>query len=157
MVQSIKFCVNEKDVEVKVSSLKRLVDVLRDDLGLNGTKEGCGEGECGACSVLLDGVLVNSCLIPLLSVENKNITTIEGFRQTENFKVLKDAFEASGAVQCGFCTPGMILAAHHLLTNEKDLDEEKIRVGMSGNLCRCTGYNMIIEAVKLAKDSELYF
>ena len=130
--------------------LRRLLDVLREDLDLKGTKEGCGEGECGACAVLLDGRLVNSCLVPVGAVEGCEVVTIEGFRDTRRHAVLSDAFGAAGAVQCGFCTPGMMLAADAILSANPRPSRDEIREGLSGNLCRCTGYNMIVEAIAAA-------
>ena len=129
---------------------ERLLDVLRKKLLLTGTKEGCGEGECGACSVLIDGKLANSCLVPMGSVADAKIVTIDGFRGTQKYQVLAGAFADAGAVQCGFCTPGMILAAQALLEQNPAPVEQKVRVALSGNICRCTGYNMIVEAVLMA-------
>lgn len=150
MLKNVNFILNGNKVCIKTHPLKRLVDVLRDDFDLTGTKEGCGEGECGACSVLVDNQLANSCLIPAAMVEGKSVTTIEGLTKTVRFKVLKNSFEKAGSVQCGYCTPGMIMAAEALLHNNPHPTEDDIRVGLSGNLCRCTGYNMIVEAVLTA-------
>jgi aerobic carbon-monoxide dehydrogenase small subunit len=150
METNINFILNNKSVSLKCNPLKRLVDVLREHFMLTGVKEGCGEGECGACSVILDGKLVNSCLIPSGTLEGAEILTIEGFRETKRYHIIKEAFEEAGAVQCGFCTPGMIMAAEALLQENNTPDEEAIKEAISGNLCRCTGYNMIIEAVNLA-------
>jgi carbon-monoxide dehydrogenase small subunit len=125
---------------------------LREDFGLTGTKERCGEGEYGACSVLMDNKLVNSCLVPAALLEGAGVITIEGFRNTEKFHILKKCFEKAGSVQCGFCTPGMLLAAEAMLSSKPNPTEEEIRYGIAGNLCRCTGYNMIIEAIKLAAE-----
>lgn len=149
-MKSIEFILNGNKVSIEADPLKRLLDVLREDCGLTGPKEGCGEGECGACSVILDGKLVNSCIIPVGTVEGGEILTIEGFRETEQYKVLERAFADAGAVQCGFCTPGMVMAAQALLSANAKPDEGEIREGISGNLCRCTGYNMIVEAVQMA-------
>jgi aerobic carbon-monoxide dehydrogenase small subunit len=146
----IRFRVNGEYVTVEAEPLRRLLDVLREDLGLIGTKEGCGEGECGACSVLLDGRLVNSCLVPVGTVEGCAVVTIEGFRDTPRHGALSEAFGAAGAVQCGFCTPGMILAAEALLSANPEPSRDEIREGLSGNLCRCTGYNMIVDAITVA-------
>jgi carbon-monoxide dehydrogenase small subunit len=150
MGDSIKFNLNFEAVEVSVSPVSRLLDVLRDQLGLTGVKEGCGEGECGACSVLVDGKLVNSCLYPAALAEGREILTIEGLQRTPRYQVLKESFEEAGAVQCGFCTPGMIMAAEALLRKIPHPAEDEIREGISGNLCRCTGYSMIIDAVEMA-------
>lgn len=150
MPERVNFILNGVQTEVCVDPMRRLIDVLRDDLQLTGTKEGCGEGECGACVVLINGDLINSCITPVCKVAGKNIVTIEGYRETARFQVLKDCFEKQGSVQCGFCTPGMILAAEALLCTNPHPTEEDVRVGLSGNLCRCTGYNMIVEAVMLA-------
>jgi carbon-monoxide dehydrogenase small subunit len=127
--------------------MERLLDVLRHELGLTGTKEGCGEGECGSCSVLMDGMLVNSCLIPVLQANGTNIITIEGLPSDGQLRVLQQAFLECGGAQCGICTPGMILAAFHLLSKKPQPTVEEIREGLSGNLCRCTGYMQIFEAV----------
>lgn len=143
----ISFQVNGKLVAVRAYPMERLLDVLREELGLTGTKEGCGEGECGSCSVLMDGVLVNSCLVPALQAKGVNITTVEGLAEDERLHVLQQAFLDCGGAQCGICTPGMILAALHLLGKKPQPTIEDIREGLSGNLCRCTGYAQIIEAV----------
>jgi carbon-monoxide dehydrogenase small subunit len=148
----IGFTLNSKPVEIDETPLKRLLDVLREDFNLTGPKEGCGEGECGACSVLVDGELVNSCLYPIGMLEGKEVLTIEGFAGTERFNVLKESYEEAGAVQCGFCTPGMIMASEALLREKPHPTEEEIRQGLSGNLCRCTGYGAIIKAVKDASE-----
>lgn len=143
----ISFQVNGKLVAVQAYPMERLLDVLREKLGLTGTKEGCGEGECGSCSVLMDGVLVNSCLVPALQAKGVNITTVEGLAEDERLHALQQAFLDCGGAQCGICTPGMILAAFHLLGKKPQPTIEDIREGLSGNLCRCTGYAQIIEAV----------
>jgi carbon-monoxide dehydrogenase small subunit len=148
----IEFVLNGERIAIDVDPLKRLLDVLREDLGLKGPKEGCGEGECGACAVLLDGLLANSCLIPVGAVAGREVTTIEGYRQTARHTALSQAFADEGAVQCGYCTPGMILAAEALLSRNPAPTEEQIREAISGNLCRCTGYNMIVRAVARAAD-----
>jgi len=130
--------------------MERLLDVLRHELGLTGTKEGCGEGECGSCSVLMDGVLVNSCLIPVLQAKGADIVTIEGLSSDRQLAKLQQAFLDCGGAQCGICTPGMILAVHHLLRRRPQPTLEEIREGLSGNLCRCTGYMQIFDAVMQA-------
>jgi carbon-monoxide dehydrogenase small subunit len=127
--------------------MERLLDVLRQELGLTGTKEGCGEGECGSCSVLMDGVLVNSCLIPVLQAKDAKIVTIEGIATGKPLHALQQSFLDCGGAQCGICTPGMILASMHLLSKNPQPTMEDIREGLSGNLCRCTGYMQIFEAV----------
>jgi carbon-monoxide dehydrogenase small subunit len=143
----IPFKVNGKLVTVNTHPMERLLDVLREELGLTGTKEGCGEGECGSCSVLMDGVLVNSCLIPVLQAKSADIVTIEGLAAGERLHALQQAFLECGGAQCGICTPGMILAAFHLLSKKPRPTLEEVREGLSGNLCRCTGYTQIFEAV----------
>ncbi|HDI83581.1 (2Fe-2S)-binding protein [bacterium] len=146
----IEFVLNGERIKADVNPEKRLLHFLREDMGLKGTKEGCGEGECGACSVLLNGKLVHSCLVPLIMVDGRDVLTIEGFRKTERFRVLKEAFSEEGAVQCGFCTPGMLLAAEALLRENPEPDEEDIKEAISGNLCRCTGYLSVVRAIKRA-------
>lgn len=150
MINSIKFTLNFEKVEIKTSAVRRLLDVLREDFNLKGVKEGCGEGECGACAVLMNGRIVHSCMVPIGQVEGKEIITIEGLQKTPTYSILKESFEDAGAVQCGFCTPGMIIASEALLREYPKPTDEQIREGISGNLCRCTGYNMIIDAVRLA-------
>ena len=139
--------VNGKRETLHAYPLARLLDVLRDELRLTGTKEGCGEGECGACSVELDGELVNSCLVPMAQVEGANIRTIEGVATGERLHAVQGAFVTHGGAQCGICTPGMILAAVNLLERSPHPDEGEIRNALAGNLCRCTGYMKIFEAV----------
>jgi carbon-monoxide dehydrogenase small subunit len=141
--------VNDRDVEVAFEPHERLLDVLRDGLDLTGTKEGCGEGECGACTVVVDGRLVLSCMMLAASLPSgARILTIEGLSAIASGARLQEAFLALGAVQCGYCTPGMLLAAHVLLENNPRPTREQIREALSGNLCRCTGYEMIFEAVE---------
>ena len=143
----LSFTVNGRATTLQVHPMDRLLDVLRHELQLTGTKEGCGEGECGSCSVLLDGALVNSCLVPALQAHGSSITTIEGLTDESSAKTLQQAFLDCGAAQCGICTPGMILAAHHLLKKNPRPSTDEIREGLAGNLCRCTGYMQIVEAV----------
>jgi aerobic carbon-monoxide dehydrogenase small subunit len=143
----ILFTVNGEPKKVRAYPMERLLDVLRLDLGLTGAKEGCGEGECGSCSVLMDGTLVNSCLVPALQAAGTSIVTIEGLAEGEKLHLLQEAFLECGGAQCGICTPGMILASAHLLNGKADPTLEEIREGLSGNLCRCTGYSQILEAV----------
>jgi len=138
---------NGKPETVRVYPMERLLDVLRQELGLTGTKEGCGEGECGSCSVLMNGELVNSCLIPALQAAGTNLTTIEGIAQGPQLSALQAAFLECGGAQCGICTPGMILASSHLLEKKPKPTLDDIREGLSGNLCRCTGYTQIFDAV----------
>ncbi len=133
--------------------MERLLDVLREKIGLTGTKEGCGEGECGACSVLVDGELVNSCLVPVLQVSGCEILTIEGLAKNGRLHPLQQAFAQSGGAQCGICTPGMILASYQLLARSPHPTEEQIRDGLAGNLCRCTGYQKIFDAVRQASEA----
>ncbi len=127
--------------------MKRLLDVLRDDLELKGTKEGCGEGECGACSVLLNGVLVNSCLVPLARASGATVRTVEGIAEGGRLHAVQEAFASCGGAQCGICTPGMIVASVYLLEKNPHPTREQIREALAGNLCRCTGYQKIIDAV----------
>ena len=143
----VSFTVNGEQKKVLVHPMERLLDVLRNDLKLTGTKEGCGEGECGSCSVLLDGMLVNSCLVPVAQASGANIVTIEGISTHALMHPLQEAFLECGGAQCGICTPGMILAAVHLLEKKAEPALADIREGLSGNLCRCTGYMQIFEAV----------
>ena len=147
-------CVNINNAEYlfDCDPTERLIDILRKKLNFTGVKEGCGEGECGACSVIIDGRLSNSCLVAIGSVDGSRVTTIEGLRNTKRFEVLDKAFADAGAVQCGFCTPGMIMAAEALLEKNPHPTEADVRLAISGNICRCTGYNMIIDAVLSAAE-----
>ena len=146
----VSFIVNGEAKKVLAHPMERLLDVLRNDLKLTGTKEGCGEGECGSCSVLLDGMLVNSCLIPVAQACGASIDTIEGISAHASMHPLQEAFLECGGAQCGICTPGMILAAVHLLEKNPEPVLAEIREGLAGNLCRCTGYMQIFEAVAKA-------
>jgi len=146
----ISFTVNGEAVSVEVHPMARLLDVVRQQLNLTGTKEGCGEGECGACAVLIDGELVNSCLTPVLQVQGASLTTIEGIANGAQLHAVQEAFIAYGGAQCGICTPGMILAAVSLQQRHPAATDAEIRAGLGGNLCRCTGYMKIFEAVRQA-------
>jgi carbon-monoxide dehydrogenase small subunit len=149
----LEFRVNGASRRVEVYPMERLLDVLREEIGLTGTKEGCGEGECGACSVLVDGDLVNSCLVPVLQVNGCEILTIEGLAKNRRLHPLQEAFANAGGAQCGICTPGMILASHQLLARWPHPTEDQIREGLAGNLCRCTGYQKIFDAVRQASEA----
>ena len=144
---AIEFRVNGESHKLEVFPMARLLDVLREQLHLTGTKEGCGEGECGACTVKLDGQIVNSCLVPVAQVNGSNITTIEGVAQGDQLHAVQQGFIDHGGAQCGICTPGMILAAVDLLERNREPTEADIRNGLAGNLCRCTGYMKIFESV----------
>jgi carbon-monoxide dehydrogenase small subunit len=150
-MSSIRFLVNGAPAEVDVPGMRRLLDVLREELGLTGTKEGCGEGECGACSVLLDGQVVDSCLVPMCQVDGRIVRTVEGLalaaRERGELDTLQEAFLEFGAAQCGICTPGMLMAARAYLDAGGGPDHGAIREGIAGNLCRCTGYQKIVEAI----------
>jgi carbon-monoxide dehydrogenase small subunit len=150
MANEIKFSLNGEDKVFTGNPSERLLDVLREVYGFTGTKIGCKEGECGACAVIIDGNLANSCLVAMGSVEGSAVTTIEGYSKTERFAALSSAYESVSAVQCGFCIPGMIMASETLLASNAHPTEEEIRVGISGNLCRCTGYNSIVKAIGIA-------
>jgi len=150
--RELSFTVNGEPKTVRAYPMERLLDVLRNPLGLTGVKEGCGEGECGSCSVLVDGDLVNSCLMPILQAQGTKIVTIEGLAQGPKLHPLQQAFLDCGGAQCGICTPGMILAAYYLLNKKPKPTLEQIREGLAGNLCRCTGYAQICEAVALAAE-----
>lgn len=143
----IEFILNGKPVQATSDPSRRLLDVLRLEMMVTGPKEGCGEGECGACSVLVDGKIANSCIVPLGSIRGRRIETIEGLMEQEEGQALLLAFEEAGAVQCGICTPGMIIAAASLLRSNPQPTETEVRAALSGNLCRCTGYNMIVSAI----------
>lgn len=143
----ISFRVNGRNQTVHAYPMARLLDVLREELGLTGTKEGCGEGECGACSVFIDNQLVNSCLVPVLQAAGSEIKTIEGIANAGQLHAVQEAFIACGGAQCGICTPGMVMAAVSLLEQIPQPSDADIRRGLAGNLCRCTGYTKIFEAV----------
>lgn len=148
MKQLIELKVNGEAYEVAIEPRRTLLEVLREHLGLTGTKQGCNEGECGSCTVLMDGEPVNSCLVLAVEAKDKDILTIEGLAEGQKLHPLQEAFIKHGAFQCGFCTPGMILSAKALLDRNPQPTEEEIRRGISGNLCRCTGYVKIIEAIR---------
>ncbi|WP_312104430.1 (2Fe-2S)-binding protein [Pygmaiobacter massiliensis] len=148
MAQMLHCTVNGTLVERMVEDDTTLLTFLREELGLTGTKEGCGEGDCGACTVLVDDTSVNSCLFLALLAEGRSITTIEGIEQDGELSDIQQAFIDHGAIQCGFCSPGMIVSVSHLLNQNPEPSEEEIRRGMSGNLCRCTGYQQMVEAVQ---------
>lgn len=146
-MNEIRFILNGREVAYGGSAADRLLDVLRNEYRCTSVKCGCKEGECGACSVLIDGVLMNSCCVAMGAVEGARVVTMEGYRETERFAALERAFGELSAVQCGFCIPGMVLAAEALLSQNPHPSEDEIREGLSGNLCRCTGYNAIVNAV----------
>ncbi|MFC2078078.1 (2Fe-2S)-binding protein [Candidatus Bipolaricaulota bacterium] len=148
----IRLTVNGREVECETDAETRLLDLLRESLALTGTKEGCGEGECGACTVLVDGRPVNSCLILALSVDGKSVTTIEGIADGERLHPIQQAFVDAGGVQCGFCTPGFIMSTYALLEKIPHPSDDEIRTAIEGNLCRCTGYDRIVAAIRLAAE-----
>ncbi|SHE38903.1 purine hydroxylase delta subunit apoprotein [Marinitoga hydrogenitolerans DSM 16785] len=145
----IKFKLNGKDIEYDVLEHKRALDFLRDDMRMTSVKEGCGEGECGACTIILNGKNVNSCMVLAVELDGQEVWTLEGLNKIGD-TVIQDSYIEKGAIQCGFCTPGFIMSTKVLLDNNPDPTEEDIKDGLEGNLCRCTGYTKIIEAVKLA-------
>ncbi len=147
---SFRFSVNGVAAEVEAAGTRRLLDVLREDLGLTGTKEGCGEGECGACSVLLDGAVVDACLVPVSQADGTDVRTVEGLAPDGALDVLQQAFLETGGAQCGICTPGMLMAGHAFLASGAEATDDNIREAIAGNLCRCTGYTKIIDAIALA-------
>jgi carbon-monoxide dehydrogenase small subunit len=151
MKKAIQFTLNGFAVSAEVESHRMLLEVLRETFQLKGTKEGCGQGECGACTVLVDGVSVDSCLYPIYEIEGKSVTTVEGLiGQGNRLHAIQGAFVEKGGVQCGFCTPGMIMSTKALLDRNPEPDEKEIRQAISGNLCRCTGYSQIIDSIKEA-------
>ncbi len=147
---NVVFSVNSVKVEIDVDPMKRLLDVLREDLRLTGTKEGCGEGECGACSVIVDGEVINSCLVPICQMQQTNITTVEGLARDGKLDSLQHAFLEYGGAQCGICTPGMLITARALLDSNPRPTRQEIKEAIAGNLCRCTGYLKIIDAIEKA-------
>ena len=150
METKISFRLNGKDVSIVTDPLRRLIDVLREDFHCVGVKEGCSEGECGACSIIFNGKMVTPCLIPVGAADGQDLMTIEGLKEKEEGQIIVQAFADGGAVQCGFCIPGMVIAAYYLLSRNPNPTEAEIRLGISGNICRCTGYDLIVESIKLA-------
>lgn len=144
--------VNDEEYRLEVEPQELLLDVIRDKLNLTGTKRGCGTGDCGACTIIIDGKAVNSCLMLAIEADGKEIITIEGLAKKEQLHPLQEAFVQHGAIQCGYCTPGMILSAKALLDENSDPTEEEIRKAIAGNLCRCTGYTKIFQAIKACAD-----
>jgi aerobic carbon-monoxide dehydrogenase small subunit len=149
---SFTFSLNGAPVEVEAVGMRRLLDVLREDLGLTGTKEGCGEGECGACSVLLGGAVVDACLVPVSQAQGTSVQTVEGLAREGTLGALQQAFLETGGAQCGICTPGMLIAGEAFLVSGAAPTDENIREAIAGNLCRCTGYTKIIQAIALAAE-----
>ncbi|MBW1806625.1 MAG: (2Fe-2S)-binding protein [Deltaproteobacteria bacterium] len=152
MKKLVHLTVNQKSYQVAVEAHHTLVQVLREELGLTGTKIGCGEGDCGACTVLIDGRAVNSCLVLAVQADGHEITTIEGLAEGNQLHPIQQAFVEQGAIQCGFCSPGMILTAKQLLDKNPAPSAAEVRAGIAGNLCRCTGYQKIAEAIEIAAD-----
>jgi aerobic carbon-monoxide dehydrogenase small subunit len=146
----INFKLNSKKVSIDADPMKRLIDVLREDFGLCGTKESCGEGECGACTILLGGKPVTSCILNAAHTDGQDVMTVEGISQTKEGKLLIQCFDEGNTVQCGFCFPGFMVTSYHYLLTDGEPNIDKIKHALSGNICRCTGYQMIFEAVKLA-------
>jgi len=146
----LEFILNEQPVSLEVDPMKRLLDILREDFGLTGTKESCGEGECGACTVLLDGKPVTSCIVNAVHAENKQVLTSEGISQKPMGKLLIECFDKTNAVQCGFCFPGFLVSAYYYLKIDGEPNLEKIKTALSGNICRCTGYQKIFDSVMMA-------
>ena len=149
---TFRFTVNGDAVELRAPGMRRLLDALREDLALTGTKEGCGEGECGACTVLVDGEVVDACLVPLCQVEGSTVETVEGLAREDRLNELQAAFLETGGAQCGICTPGMLMAGEAFLASGRAPSEDAIREAIAGNLCRCTGYTKIVEAIALAAE-----
>jgi len=151
-LMKLKFTLNGEPVEILVSADKTLLRIIRDDIRIMGTKEGCEEGECGACTVILDGRAVNACLVPAIQLEGREVLTIEGLSDGKRLHKIQQAFIDAGAIQCGYCTPGVIMSAYALLSENPNPNEDEIREAISGNLCRCTGYQKIIDAVKRVRN-----
>lgn len=151
-MQELKCIVNGKNVAIMIDPSHSLADVIRQDLGLTGTKKGCEEGECGACTVLVDGLPVDSCLVPAMKVSGRSVLTIEGLAQNGELDPIQEAFVEAGAIQCGFCTPGVVLSAKALLMREENPTKEEVRDELSGHFCRCTGYMQFYDAVRIASE-----
>ena len=151
-MQELKCVVNGKDVAIMIDPSHSLADVIRYDLGLTGTKKGCEEGECGACTVLVDGLPVDSCIVPAMKAQGRSILTIEGLEQNGELDPIQEAFVEAGAIQCGFCTPGVVLSAKALLMREENPTKEEVRDEPSGHFCRCTGYLQFYDAVRIASE-----
>ncbi|WP_455596744.1 (2Fe-2S)-binding protein, partial [Cloacibacillus porcorum] len=151
-MQELKCVVNGKDVAIMIDPSHSLADVIRYDLGLTGTKKGCEEGECGACTVLVDGLPVDSCIVPAMKAQGRSILTIEGLEQNGELDPIQEAFVEAGAIQCGFCTPGVVLSAKALLMREENPTKEEVRDELSGHFCRCTGYLQFYDAVRIASE-----
>jgi carbon-monoxide dehydrogenase small subunit len=150
--KKISFILNGKSQELHIQPWRTLLEIIREDLQLTGTKEGCGEGECGSCTVMMGDKTVNSCLVPAVEADNMEITTIEGLADGDNLDPIQEAFVSYAGMQCGFCTPGMIMSAKELLESNPNPNEEEIREGIAGNFCRCTGYTKIIESISAAAE-----
>jgi len=151
-MQELKCVVNGKDIAIMIAPSHSLADVIRYDLGLTGTKKGCEEGECGACTVLVDGLPVDSCIVPAMKAQGRSILTIEGLEQNGELDPIQEAFVEAGAIQCGFCTPGVVLSAKALLMREENPTKEEVRDELSGHFCRCTGYLQFYDAVRIASE-----
>jgi len=152
-MKKIEFILNGKSYELSVQPWITLLEVIRDDLKLTGTKEGCGQGECGSCTVIMGGKTVNSCLVPAVEADGQEITTVEGLVQGDKLHPIQEAFVANSGMQCGFCTPGMIMSAKALLDRTPSPNEEEIKEGIAGNFCRCTGYTKIFESISAAAEA----
>ena len=152
-MKEIRFTLNGKPYALSVKPWRTLLEMIREDLSFTGTKEGCGQGECGSCTVIMGGKTVNSCLVPALEADNQEIITIEGLVDGDNLHPIQDAFVEQAGMQCGFCTPGMIISAKALLDKNPSPSEEEIREGIAGNFCRCTGYTKIIESISAAAEA----
>jgi carbon-monoxide dehydrogenase small subunit len=152
-MKEIEFVINGKPYELSIPPWKTLLEMIREDLFLTGTKEGCGQGECGSCTVIMGGKTVNSCLVPAVEADNQEIITIEGLADGENLHPIQDAFVEQAGMQCGFCTPGMIISAKSLLDRKPNPSLEEIKEGIAGNFCRCTGYTKIVESISAAAEA----